>query len=161
MRQSREWFWEIEQAGQGPDYIFTARFAAGEAEHLAGVVRAHLPPNFAPTPDFFDAQRRAAHTLYTHYLDQHTYDRLVAQQASASRENIWYYGEIEVCDHELTVRNILAGGRYGETGFILAVIQSAGLTVQAWQVAYGGDMGGGEIAQGSDAASLVAYLQAD
>jgi len=156
----RDWFWQIREIGQGPDFVFSATFDESDAERLARVVRQHMPPTFVHNTDFIDADRRGRSARYTSYLDQHTHARQVELRDSATQASIWYYGEIEVGDHQLIVNIVLLGSGYGETALIAAVAQSPDVTLQTWQVAYSG-YAWGEVARGTSAASLLEYLQFD
>ncbi len=158
MIKSREWFWQIQEMGQGPDFVFIATFAPSDVEQLAAVVRNNLPHGFIRNQDFMDSHSRGESKVYDSYLDQHTHNRLVSMQAHGAQESIWYYGHIEVRDHQLMVQEILAGGMYGGTSLIIAVAQSPNVMMQSWKVAYDG-YSWGEVAQGTSASSLLDYLQ--
>lgn len=156
----REWFWQIEELRQGPDYVFLATFAPHQAQRLAQLVRQHVPPGFVPNTNFINPQRRDPCMVYASYLDQHTHERLVAMRANQTVENVYYSGEIEVRDHQLVIANILAGGPYGETPLLIALAQAPDLTLQEWVVGYNG-YAWGEVARGNNAASLLTYLHAE
>jgi hypothetical protein len=158
MSKKRDWFWQIQEMGQGPDYVFIATFDPSDAELLAEMVDHHLPPGFVHNQNFINSERRSSCVIYKNYLDQHTHERLVAMRKSGEQENIWYNGEIEVCNHQLIIENVLAGGIYGETKLVIAIAQSPDLRLQEWKVAYSG-YSWGEVACGTSAASLLDYLQ--
>jgi hypothetical protein len=46
MLKQRNWFWKIEESGQGPDYFLKASFAPDDAECLAELVCKHPLPGF-------------------------------------------------------------------------------------------------------------------
>jgi hypothetical protein len=158
MIKSREWFWQIQDMGQGPDFVFIATFVSSDADRLAAVVRDNLSPGFVDNKDFIDSPRRSDSRIYDNYVDQHTHNRFVSRQEHGEQESIWYYGEIEVRDHQLMIQEVLAGGIYGGTSLIIAVSQSPNLMMKEWKVAYNG-YSWGEVAQGSSALSLLDYLQ--
>jgi hypothetical protein len=157
MSKKRDWFWQIKEMGQGPDYVFIATFDPSDAKHLAEVVDYHLPSGFVHNQDFINSDRRSSCIIYKDYLDQHTYDRLVAMKEDGEQKNIWYNSEIEVCNHQFMIENVLAGGMYGETELMIALAKSPDLTLQEWKVAYSG-YSWGEVACGTSAASLLDYL---
>lgn len=156
----RDWFWKIEEIRQGPDYIFIATFAEEDAENLARLVQQHLPPNFVEDNQSIKPEWRGNSHHYHLYLDRHTYQRLQTMRENNTQENIWYYAEIEVCDHELKLSNILAAGNYGETPLLAALASSSELTLKNWKVVYAGYTVG-DVASGSSASSLREYLQLD
>lgn len=160
MTKNREWFWEIEAMKKGPDFVFVATFSPSDTEKLARLVEDYLPAGFIKNEELSQFQNAGDAKVYHSYLDEHTYHRLIEMQETGNQENIWYYGEIEVRDHVLTIQQVLAGGMYKETSLILALAQASHLTWQAWKVIYGdASWGWNEAAQGHDASSLLAYLQ--
>jgi hypothetical protein len=97
-------------------------------------------------------------TRYAQYVDRHTYEKLQAQ-ARGEDTPVWVAATIEVCDHTLSITNLLGGDDDGETALLIEIAQAANLTMQQWRVSYGGDgYAGGDVAQGNDPHSLLAYL---
>jgi hypothetical protein len=159
MMKNREWFWEIEEMKKGPDFVFLATFAPSDAEKLARLVADHLPSGFIENKEFSQFQNAGDVKVYHSYLDEHTYHRLIEMQETGNKENIWYYGEIEIRDHVLTIQQVLAGGMYKETPLIVALAQACNLTWQEWRIIYGdSSWGWSEAARGNDASSLLDYL---
>ena len=154
----RNWFWKIEEIRQGPDYIFIATFAEQDAENLARLVQQHLPPDFIEEDtQFIKPEWRGDCHYYHLYFDRHTYQRSQMMRENNTQENIWFYAEIEVADHELKLSNILAGINYGETPLLAALANSSELTLTNWKVVYAG-YSVGDVASGSSASSLLEYL---
>jgi hypothetical protein len=160
MSKHRSWFWQIEEMGQGPDYVFIATFAESDAERLAAIAHRHLPSSYVYNSDFIHSERCRDCKVYASYLDRHTYDRLTQMKKSRKQENIYYSGEIEVCDRQFYIENVLAGGMYDETDLVIALAKAPDLTLQEWIVAYNG-YSWGEIMRGLNAAELLAYLQCE
>ncbi|MFE4106074.1 hypothetical protein [Almyronema epifaneia] len=158
MQKQRPWFWKIAALQQGPNYYFSATFAPHQAQMLAEQVRQHLPAGFVYYPEGGHSQ---PDKLYASYLDQATYNHLMALQQGAKPSNLWFTGTIEVQDHNLYICNALAGREYGETDLIQAIARSPELIWQQWQVSYGGEgYADGVAAAGTRAAELLAYLRA-
>jgi hypothetical protein len=155
MAIAHPWYWQIQALGQGPDYYFWATFLPHEADPLAAFVARHHPPNFC-----HHRTARAPHrmTCYAQYVDRHTYEKLQAQ-ARGEDIPVWVAATIEVCDHTLSITNLLGGDDDGETALLIEIAQAANLTMQQWRVSYGGDgYAGGDVAQGNESHSLLAYL---
>ena len=149
------WYWQIQAMNQGPDYEFWAAVLPSEASQLADFIAHYLPPNFFQNPA---ARPLPGYARYTQYVDQHTYDKLQAQ-AQGEDNPVWLAALIEVCDHTLSIRNLLGGSDYGETPLLIHLAKSQEVTLQQWRVSYSGDgYKGGNVAQGNDARSLLAYL---
>lgn len=158
MGKMRSWFWEIEAQGQGPDCIFTARFNQSEAELLMTIVQQNLPSSYLANTELFRVSRPRNCAIYASYLDRHTHSRFAEMAAMGQRDNIYYGGEIQICDHTISIENSLSVGLYDETGLLIAIAQTAGLTMSEWSVAYSG-YSWGKVARGSSAIELLAYLQ--
>ncbi len=156
MPTAQPWYWQIQALNQGPDYEFWAAVVPSEASDLADFIAHYLPPNFSKNPA---ALLRPGCTRYAQYVDQHTYDKLQAQ-AKGDDAPVWLAALIEVCDHTLSIRNLLGGNDYGETPLLIHLAKSQTVNLQQWRVSYSGDgYQGGTMAQGDDARSLLAYLQ--
>lgn len=155
MRRQRDWFWRIKAIGQGPDYVFIATFAQANAENLAKLVQRHLPHGHVYEEDSVNHQYKCER--YASYIDTYTHKRLMDMRENGKRENFYYYGEITVCDHNLTIQHVLSGGAYGGTDLILALAQSTELTLHEWKVAYNG-YSWGEVAKGTTSEELIDYL---
>jgi hypothetical protein len=158
MSKYRSWFWQIKEMGQGPDYVFIARFAKSDAERLAAMVHQNLPSSYVYNSDFVYSNRCRDCNVYASYLDRHTFDRLTEMKKRKKQENIYYSGEIEVCDRQFRIENVLIGGMYDETDLVIAIAKAPDLTLQEWIVAYSG-YSWGEVNRGSNAAELLTYLQ--
>ncbi len=158
MRKQRDWFWQIKETGQGPDYFLSATFGPSNAERLVAIVPQHLPAGFVPDEEFFVAQNRAKYRIYDCYIDQHSYNRLVALQEKGDELFLSYYGTIEVRDHELLISHY-CGFYYDEGELVMAIAESSDLTLQEWKVTYGGNLyAWGEVAGGTSAEELLDYL---
>jgi hypothetical protein len=160
MSKQRNWFWQIEEMGNGPDYFFCATFDKSDTEHLAALVRQHLPSIYVQnTEQVFPGKAHCSGcTVYESYCDQHTYDRALQMKQSGRQESIYYYAEIQVCDHQLCIDHVLSGGIYDDTALVIALAQSSDLTLNEWTIGYKG-YSSGEVARGTSALSLLAYLQ--
>ena len=160
MNKQRSWFWQIKEMGNGPDYFFCATFDKSDAERLAVLVRHHLPSIYV-----HDAERvfsGNAHfsdcVVCEHYCDQHTYNRALQMKKIGIQQNIYYFADIQVCDHQLAIYHGLSGGMYDDTTLVIALAQSPDLTLNEWKLGYNG-YSLCEVARGTNALSLFAYLQ--
>ena len=160
MSKQRSWFWQIEEIGNGPNYFFYATFDKSDAERLPILVRQHLPSIYVYTEEgFFPGNAHFSDcVVYERYCDQHTYDRALQMKKSGIQESIYYYAEIQVCDHQLFIDHVLSGGIYDDTALVIALAQSPDLTLNEWKVGYNG-YSWGEVARGASSLSLLAYLQ--
>ena len=162
----REWFWQLQAAGQGPDWYFVAGFAPAGAERLAAHVRGYRLPDF----DHYRVvdglcTRHQHHATSDLYADRASYPRLVANLAGGRPQNIWIYHAIEVCGPSLTIERGYGGypGLHGaaETGLIVALASLPEITLVDWQVSYGGEgYAPGQAMAGASGAELLAYLGA-
>lgn len=164
MSEFRNWFWEIKETGQGPDYVFLASFDSADAARLADLVHEHPLPGFQCDIDA-KAQSYRDCKIYDVYCDEHTYGRLKAMRATGEQKNIWYYTNIEVCDNKFSIERVLAGSvdtlqPQTETNLILMLVQSPQLTLVEWRIAYTG-YSSGLINSGTSSAELLAYLTAE
>ena len=129
---TRDWFWQLQASGQGPDWFFYASFAADDAGLLAALVAQQPLPGFArhQAMDGLCARHghRSAHDVY---IDQHNAAALAANLAGVRPQNIWIYHTIEVCGADLTLERGYGGQGYPP----------------------------GQVAAGSGVAELLAYLQ--
>lgn len=151
----REWYWEVQQRGQGPDYFFVGRFDPSTVDRLGEVVHQNMPTTYVHNTRFSVSTRNRGCRSYTCYVDEHTYTRLASRRWWQG-ENIYYYGVIEVCDNELVFENVL-GVSYGETPLLVAVARSTDVVWQGWTIGYSG-YSSGDVATGTSAAELLEYL---
>ena len=162
MSEFRDWFWEITQLRQGPDYGFFATFDADDAEPLADLVRHHALPNFRHEADAKPSNSQIC-ANHISYIDEHTYERVEAARVAGEEVSIWYYTHIEVCDCTLASSRILSGSQHPaqpqtDTGLIVALAQSPKLTLVEWKIVYNG-YSYGLVESGASAEKLLAYLQ--
>jgi hypothetical protein len=152
----KRWHWQIDELGQGPDYVFKMEFAP-PAETLHALVARQLPRSYV-TNDLAPRPPRFGHAAsYSAYVDRNTYAQLRAMQISGVQKSLWFHGRIEVVDHRIIIRHVLAGGMYDETELILSLARSPELTLTSWQIAYAG-YEWGDVAAGASAAELLEYL---
>lgn len=161
----RHWFWQLAAASQGPDWLFAATFASPSATRLAELVRqqaltgfAHLrvadqPCRYHPEPHAYDL-----------YVDERNAAALAANLAGQASRNLWIYHTVEVCGPHLTIERGYGGypDSHGatETDLIVALAQAPDLALQSWEIGYGGQgYPAGQVASGTAAAELLAYLQ--
>ncbi len=161
---SDDWFRELEAAGKGPDWCFSAAFAPGSAAALAAAFRARAPQGFT----LYEA--RAAHCPihmrlcdYGMYIDQQQHAAMVANIEGLSAENIYIYHTMQACQNDLHIVRGYSGypGQHGpeETRMIHALAQTPELTLQSWKISSGGMGYPFEIlAQGTAASTLLRYL---
>lgn len=161
---ARDWFWQLQAAGQGPDWRFSASFAPADAARLAAHVRYHALPGFAHyrVDDGFCA-RHGHRSSYDMYIDEGNYAQLVANFAGDQAQNVWIYHTIEVCGHDLTIERGYGGypGSHGltETALITTLAQATDLTLLDWAISYRGEGYAAEhVASGTSAAELLTYL---
>lgn len=163
----RDWFWQLAAAAQGPDWLFTATFAPADTTRLALSVRQHPPPGFV----YHRVASSACHLhpqphAYDCYVDAHNADALIANLAGQPARNLWVYHTIEVCGPHVSIERGYGGypGAHGpaETSVIWMLAQAPDLSLATWEIAYGGQgYQGGQLAQGTSATSLCAYLKSD
>jgi hypothetical protein len=159
----RDWFWQIQASGQGPDWFLVASFAADDAGRLAALVAQQPLPGFARYQARAGARQghRSDHDIY---IDQVNYAVLAANLEGGRPQNIWVYHMIEVCGADLTLERGYGGypDAHGttETDLIRTLARQAELTLGEWSVGYGGQgYPSGQVAAGSGAARLLAYLE--
>lgn len=155
----KKWYWELTQKGVGPDYIFTAQFHIDDGVSLAQLVKRYLPAEYVVNTAKPPSPHAKKCGTYASFLDQHTHDRLLQQQATGTTENIYYSGEIDVCGAQFTIFHTLASGLYDETDMILALADDPALTLIFWSIDYSGDQRV-FIKKGRSRNTLLAYLSA-
>lgn len=159
-----DWFWQLEAEARGPDWFFAASFAPECAGRLAQMVGQRPPLGFARIQVAGGQCPLHGHTSsYDVYVDQRNYAGLAANVAGEAARNIWIYHTIELCGADLRVERGYGGypGEHAaaETELIIRLAQDPALTLQAWQVGYGGQgYPPGLVASGNSAAELLAYL---
>ncbi len=150
MPQFRDWFWQLEASGLGPDHFIVVRFLPNQAEYLLQVARQFMPVDFI-AEGLAEGGKR--------FIDQHTFETLKSMQEFGVTNNIYLASSIDVSDGILTLENTYARHQVGETAFLLAVCQAKNLTVQNWRVFAGGSgYDSVEVARGENAASFLEYL---
>jgi hypothetical protein len=161
----RDWFWQLQASGQGPDWFLVASFAADDAGLLAALVAQQPLPGFAryQVRDGLCARHnhRSDHDVY---IDQTNYAALVANLAGSRPQNIWVYHTIEVCGADLSLERGYGGypDTHGasETALIRYLARRPELTLGQWTIGYGGQgYPPGQVAAGSGGAQLLAYLE--
>ena len=155
----RRWHWQIDQLEQGPDYVFKMTFLCSDSARLHQLVREHLPPHYVTSDIEPRPARFSQAAAFSGYVDAVTYARCRAMQTSGIRQSIYHYGQIEVIDHEVHIRHVLAGGMYDESGLILSLLRAPELTLTYWHVAFAGYQWG-DVASGRCATTLLEYLDA-
>ncbi len=161
------WFWQLQADKLGPDWFFFAQFAPADAAALSAAVRRHAPPSFVYSQlrDDICRSHRQPHS-YELYSDPHSAPQLQANLAGTTPSNIWIYHLIECCGSDLTIERGYGGYPGGaadqeETDLLIALARAPELTLLQWQVVAGGDGFASEsVAQGTDGATLLAYLKA-
>ncbi len=157
MPSFRDWFWQLEASGFGPDHFFVARFESGFAGRLLSVVRDLMPMDFVSEGEASNALQSNGVQLF---VDQHTFDALQTMQKTGVRSNIYIGSSIEVRDETLSLENTYSRHEVDETKFLLAVVLSADLMVKDWRVFAGGSgYDSIEAARGEDAVSFLEYLK--
>ena len=150
----RRWHWQIDELEAGPDYVLRMEFAPADAPMLHALVRDHLPSQYVQNDVTPRPRRYESATSYAGYVDKNTYELM-----QAKHPHIWLYGEIEVIDHRMMVRHVLAGGMYDETALVVTLARCPSLTLTSWLVAFAG-YEWGVVASGSTAAGLLEDLEA-
>ncbi len=156
----RDWAWELTEKGHGPDHFFIARFNPSDAGRLAAWVRRQPLPGFAFDPELSSGKGSHCASRVV-FVDEATAEKLAANRAGEPPGNIWIYNQIEVCDHQLTIERGYASALVDDSNFIEAIIQSPDVIMVEWTI-FGGGQGYGaqQVASGTTAAELMAYLQA-
>jgi hypothetical protein len=161
----RDWFWQLQTTGQGPDWFLFATFAPATTDRLLTVVRQHPLPGFASYHVSNGPCSRHHHdSTYELYIDQRNYEQVVQSFNGRPSQNIWIYHTIAVCGNDLTLERGYGGypGMHGatETSLIVMLAAAPELTLVDWSVAYGGDgYSSGQLASGTSAPELLAYLR--
>jgi hypothetical protein len=156
MLKQRNWFWEIEESGQGPDYFLTATFAPANAERLAELVRTHPLPGFVYDRDrvMENPYRRGKCKLYEAFYTEH-YFQVKGDTFTCSL--------IEICDNQLRLECGYGGHKSGpvvakaETDLVLSLAASSEISLIEWQLGYCGDYYG-VLASGTSSSELRDYL---
>ena len=157
----RDWAWELEEGGHGPDHCLIANFAPSDSKKLAQLVCQHPLPGFVLDQEL-NTHKLNQCTIYNVYVDQTTYAQLMANRESGQHKNIWIYSQIEVCDHQLIIeRSFGVRGRQNEIELIEMLLQSPEVKLVDWKV-IGGGQGYSEtqVATGVTAEELMNYLKA-
>ena len=154
----RRWHWRIDELEQGPDYVFMMEFMRADSMRLRELVEQHLPAQYVRNDLEPKPPRYANARSYSSYLDTDTYQKLRAIHASGIRQSIWFHGQIDVVDHVLHIRHVLAGGMYDETELISVLTRAPELTLVYWHVAYAG-YEWGDVASGRSTKELFEYLK--
>lgn len=150
MAYFRDWFWQLEASGLGPDHFIVLRFLPNQAETLLKVARQFLPVGFVTDGLADECQR---------FIDQRTFDALKSMRESGVRSNIYITSSIEIREGILSIENTYARHEDGETAFLIAVLQSSDLNLQHWRVFAGGSgYDSIEVARGEGAALFLEYL---
>jgi hypothetical protein len=151
MADLREWFWQLEASGLGPDHFVAVRFLPSQAALLLQLACQFMPFGFVAEGLIEGRQR---------FTDQRTFDALKSMRESGVVSNIYITSSVEICDANVSIENTYARHEDGETAFLVALIKSESLTVQDWRVLAGGsDYGCVEVARGDSTASFLEYLQ--
>lgn len=136
------WFRELESAGKGPDWIFSASFAPENGQQLGELFRALLPHGFTS----YRAQQRqcSIHSRscdYDLYIDDHQAETITALLEDRLQQNVYIFHTIQLCGNELQLVRGYGGypGQHGdeETRCIHTLAQVPTLT--DWSISYGGD----------------------
>ena len=147
----RDWFWQLEESGLGPDHFIVVRFLPSQGETLLRVARQFMPVGLVAEGLADDGQR---------FIDQRTFESLKSMLESGVAGNIYISSVVEIRDDSLILENTYSRHEVGETAFLIAVFQSEGLTVHDWRVfAGGGGYDSIEVAGGEDAVSFLEYLK--
>ncbi len=150
MRNYRDWFWQLEASGLGPDHFIVVRFLPSQAETLLRVACQFMPIGFV-AESVSEGRRR--------FIDQRTFEGLKSMLEVGATSNIYISSSIDVRDGILTIENTYARHEDGETAFLMAVLQSSDLSLQHWRVFAGGSgYDSIEVARGEGAALFVEYL---
>jgi hypothetical protein len=155
--QFRDWFWELEASGLGPDHFFVAQFVPNPSNHLLPVVQQFMPTGFVSETRILSNDSQIGSQRF---IDQHTFDALKMMQETGIRNNIYISSSVEVHDETLGLENTYSCHEDGETAFLIAVFQSENLTVQGWRVFAGGSgFDSIEVARGQNAVSFLEYVK--
>ncbi len=147
----RDWFWQLEATGLGPDHFVIVRVLPNQAEILLRVA-CHFMPVVFVAEDLADGCQR--------FIDQRTYDSLNSMQKAGVVSNIYISSSIEIREGILSIENTYARHEDGETAFLIGLLQSSDLSVQDWRVFAGGSgYDSIEVARGDSAASFLEYLK--
>lgn len=151
----RDWYWQVQALGQGPDAVFSAGVQPPAGLDLASLVRTLMPPGFAPEPGHCAADHGGADEQV--YVDRHTHERMLAMDAAGVRENLYHYGRIVVSPGRLHMENVLMGHHPAQTELLVALANVPGVVVEDWQIGHAG-YSHGEVARGLGGPALMAYL---
>lgn len=159
-----DWFWELEAAGKGPDWCFSARFAPASAAALAGAFCALAPQGFALYEAH--AQHCPIHQRqcdYVMYIDSQQRAAIVANIEGVAEQNVYIFHTMQACQNEFQIVRGYGGypGQHGaeEMRVIRALAQAPDLALASWNIGYGGMGYPFEIlAQGAGATELLRYL---
>ena len=160
----RNWFWEIESTGKGPDYYFFASFAPVNAMQLAECVSQLSPKGYKHYQAVNLPCSRHRHiTDYDLYIDENNYDKVITSIKEQSSENNWVYHTIEVCEHDLTIMRVYGGYPEflgdAETDLLIILTREPKLRLVKWSIVFGGlGFKSDEIASGRSSKDLYAYL---
>jgi hypothetical protein len=161
----RDWYWQLADAGKGPDWSLSLSVAPDGFRRLAALVRQHPLPGFSYHAVAGHPCRQHRHDAdYDLYVDARNAESLMANITGGAQRNVWVYHAIEVCGADLLVERGYGGypDAHGaaETGLIAMLAQDPDLALVAWRVSYGGEgYEGGDVATGDSAAGLLDYLR--
>ncbi|MBE9001703.1 hypothetical protein IQ274_26715 [Nostoc sp. LEGE 12447] len=168
----QDWFWEINECGQGPHYYFNATFAPSDAKRLAALVRQHPLLGFEHcnfVGKLINAPCGDANTpgSYDLYVDQSNYAEVMSgiqrdEPIVTVAHYVWQI--IGVCDRKFGIEcgygGITGTHNQADTSLIMTLAQSPELTLVDWRVVSGGDGYSSVFFRtGKSAAELLAYLQ--
>lgn len=158
------WFRDLEAAGKGPDWIFSAWCAPERAAMLSAIFRTLQPYGFT----YYRAiQAQCPIHLctcdYDLYIDNHQYAAVIAQLEGRHEQNLYVYHTFQAC--QTAVQLVRGYGGYPdqhgseETRCIRTLAETSELMISSWRISYGGVTYPYEdwIA-GNSAAELVRYL---
>ncbi|MGI8504602.1 MAG: hypothetical protein ACR2LR_26255 [Hassallia sp.] len=173
MSKFQNWFWEIQECGQGPHYYFNATFALSDAECLVALVRQHSLSGFVHCQfvgNLINAPCGHGNYqgAYDLYIDQYNYSEDFISLLESGKHRITclhsQWNIIGVCGNELGIECGYGGvtSTHNEIGtsLIVAIAQSSEVTLVDWQVNSGGE-GYEPVAFGigKSATELLAHLQ--
>lgn len=168
----QDWFWEIQECGQGPHYYFSATFAPSDAKRLAALVRQHPLSGFERchfVGKLINAPCGDCNTpgSYDLYVDQSNYAEVMSgiqrdEPIVTVAHCVWQI--IGVCDRNFGIESGYGGitgtENQTDTSLLVALAQSPELTLVDWRVVSGGDGYASVFFRtGTSAAELLAYLQ--
>lgn len=152
----RDWAWV--RAPGGPDTVFAARFAPGDAAALAHAVRTTPLPGLLPDDDPADGDSAALS-----YCDAWTHATLLEQRRTGARRNVYIFESLLVTEFRLEIVRGYGGHegewRASESALLARLATAPELTLERWEVRY--EEAGAHatpVAQGSTGASLLAHL---